>query len=241
TAAQLKAGRFIQQGKGYLLRDDAEYPRRFENFGRFYHQLTQYPYSLKPDGQFRSLLFDELRIQFLELNSAFEIDEYFPERSGIQQSALANALLKANRQVETAKKEGRIKPDASVFRIAVWHHPITGNEKIANDAFVEQLRQDDFKLCLHGHVHEERADLINYIHPRQIHVAGTGSFGAPMRQRPESSPRLYNVIEVARDHRRVRVHTRCLRKDGGAWQPWAVWPGSSGLERRGFYEIEFKG
>ncbi|MEO7632666.1 MAG: TIR domain-containing protein, partial [Blastocatellia bacterium] len=239
TAAQLKEGKFIKQGNGYLLREHAEYPKRFENFARFYHQLTQYPYPLNPEGQFRSLLFDELRIQFLELNSAFEIDEYFPERSGIQQSALANALLKANSQIETAKKEKRIGQDASVFRIAVWHHPITGNEKIVRDAFVEQLRQEEFKLCLHGHIHEERADLVNYIHPRRIHVAGAGSFGAPMRQRPESTPRLYNVIEVARNHRRVRIHTRALRKDGGAWEGWAVWPGSSGSEKRAYYDIEF--
>ncbi|HMY75252.1 MAG TPA: TIR domain-containing protein, partial [Blastocatellia bacterium] len=245
TAAQLREGRFVQQGKGYLLRDDAEYPRRFENYGRFYHQLMQYPFSMKPELQFRSLLFDELRVQFLELNSAFEIDEYFPERSGIHPSALANALMKADSQIEEAKKkktkgESRIKPDASVFRIAVWHHPITGNEKIINDAFVEQLRQADFKLCLHGHVHEERADLIRYTHPRQIHAAGAGSFGAPMRERPEATPRLYNVIEVARDHRWVRIHTRGLRKESGAWEPWAIWPGNSGSERRTFYEIEFK-
>ncbi|MEP7339331.1 MAG: TIR domain-containing protein [Acidobacteriota bacterium] len=240
AAAKLKEGSFIKQGNLYGLRDESEYPKRFENFARFYHQLTQYPYSLKPESQFRSLLFDELRVQFLELNSAFEIDEYFPERSGIQQSALANALLKANAQVETAKREKRIGQDASVFRIAVWHHPITGNEKIVSDAFVEQLRQEEFKLCLHGHVHEERADLVSYIHPRQIHVAGAGSFGAPMRQRPESTPRLYNVIEVARDHSRVRVHTRCLRKDGGAWEGWPVWPGSSEAEKRISYDIRFK-
>ncbi len=236
---RLKPGSYVEQGSGYLLRDDTVYHKRFENYERFFHQLTQHPYALKPDAQFRSLLFDGPRIQFLEINSAWEIDEYFPERSGVNQSALANGLLRANTQIENARREGRIAKDASVLRIAVWHHPITGNEKIASDAFLDQLRQEDFRLCLHGHVHEDRAELIAYTHPRKIYAAGAGSFGAPLRQRPEATPRLYNLIEVWRDHRKGRIHTRCLRKDGGAWEPWAVWPGDDPNQKRGWYEIPF--
>ena len=178
-------------------------------------------------------------MQFLEINSAWEIDEYFPDRSDVNPSALSNGLLRANTQLENARNEGRIARDASVFRIAVWHHPVTGNEKIASDAFLDQLRQEGFKLCLHGHVHEDRAELIGYTHPRKIYAAGAGSFGAPTRQRPESTPRLYNLIEVWRDHRKARIHTRCLRKDGGAWEPWAVWPGGDQNQKRGWYEIPF--
>jgi hypothetical protein len=123
------------------------------------------------------------------------------------------------------------------LRIAVWHHPVTGNDKIAREAFLDQLRQEDFKLCLHGHVHEDRADVVAYLHPRRIHVAGAGSFGAPMMQRPESTPRLYNVIEVSRDHKRIRVHTRCLKKEGGAWEGWAVWPGGRS-KRKTYFDIK---
>ena len=105
--------------------------------------------------------------------------------------------------------------DAEVLRIAVWHHPVTGNEKISDDAFLEQLRQEHVKLCLHGHVHEDRADVIGYLHPRRAaYIAGAGSFGAPVNARPESTPRLYNLLEVWRDHSKIRVHTRSLRKDG---------------------------
>ena len=240
SPANLKEGSFVRQGNGFLLRNEDEYPKRFENFRRFYHQLTQYPYSGEPEAQFRSLLFDEHRLQFLELNSAFQVDEQFLSRSGIDQRALANGLLKANDQVEAARKEGRIGKDDSVLRLAAWHHPVTGNDKIVNDAFLEQLRQAGFRLCLHGHVHEEQAELIGYTHPRQIYTAGAGSFGAPARERPESTPRLYNVLEVSRDHSRVRVHTRCLRKSGGAWEGWAVWPGGKGTERLTYYDIQFK-
>jgi hypothetical protein len=119
---------------------------------------------------------------------------------------------------------------------------VTGNEKIAGDAFLSRLQQAGFKLCLHGHVHDDRADLIGYLHrDRKIHVAGAGSFGAPTSARPESTPRLYNLIEIERDHSRIRVHTRCLRKDGGAWEGWAVWPGGKGTERLTYYDIELRG
>ena len=48
-----------------------------------------------------------------------------------------------------------------MLRIAVWHHPITGNEKIQADSFMGRLLQADVRACLHGHVHEDRADLVN--------------------------------------------------------------------------------
>ena len=172
------------------------------------------------------------------MNSAWEIDRFFRQRSSINDSALSSGLHTAEEQIKKAKAENRIPQNASVLRIAVWHHPITGNEKIEKNAFLDRLRQADFKLCLHGHVHEDRTDVIGYLHPvRKIYIAGAGSFGAPMRERPESIPRLYNVLEIQRDHSKIRVHTRCLRKDGGAWTGWAVWPGEKPTKRRTYYDI----
>jgi NADH:ubiquinone oxidoreductase subunit C len=53
-------------------------------------------------------------------------------------------------------------------------------------------------------------------------------------------PRLYNLLEVARDHSRVRVHTRALSKAEGAWEGWAVWPGATKSERRTWYELALR-
>ena len=236
--AKLATGSYVEQGSLYGLRDDSAYPKRFENFQRFYHQLTQQPYPLKPETQFMSFLYEEHALQFLALNSAWEIDEYFPERSSINHSALVAGLRKANEQIESAHKDGRLEQSSSVFRIATWHHPITGNEKIQSDAFMDQLRKADFKLCLHGHIHEDRADLVGYLHPRRIYVVGAGSFGATAGQRPESTPRLYNLIEVWRDHSKIRVYTRCLMKEGGAWEPWARWPNPTGGDPISHYDID---
>jgi 3',5'-cyclic AMP phosphodiesterase CpdA len=233
-----KAGSYVQQGNGYLLRDDEKYHLRFENFSKFYHTLMQQPYPLKADEQCLAFLFPETRLQFLAMNSAWEIDEYFKERASINEGALSKGLLQADEQLKRAREAGSLSPDASVLRIAVWHHPATGNEKIVADAFLERLRRADVQLCLHGHVHEERTDLIGYLHPtRHIHIAGAGSFGAVAKDRPEATPRLYNLLEVARDHSWVKVHTRSMRKDGGAWEGWAVWPGTSRYENRTYYEI----
>src|SRR4029079_12824861 len=107
---------------------------------------------------------------------------------------------------------------------------------IIDDAFVDSLRKVGVVACLHGHVHEDRADLVGYLHPtRQLHVSGAGSLGAPAPDRPASTPQLYNLIEVAPDRRWLKVHTRARRRPGGPWEPWAVWPGEHPSERRGWY------
>ncbi len=239
--SKLPADNYIKEGKGYLVRNDELYPKRFKNFARFHHQFKQLEYSLKAEEQSLSVLFEETGIQFLALNSAWMIDEYHKGRSGINEKAMAKALIEAGRRIEEAKKAKRMKEDASVLRIAVWHHPATGNEKIADDDFIEKLRKADFKLCLHGHVHEDRTDLVGYLHPaRKLHMAGAGSFGAVAAHRPPSTPRLYNVIEIPRDHSLIRVNTRCMRKESGAWDGWAVWPGENASVKKAFYEIKLK-
>ncbi len=224
---------FLEAGPGYLIRDDTRYAERFKNFSQhFYHPLTQKAYPLAPEEQCIPFFFSESRLQFLAMNSAWEIDEHFTERSSISEQSLTRGLAAANRM------RGELAAGTPLLRIAVWHHPITGNEKIQADAFVNRLLQADVRLCLHGHVHEDRADLVNYLHSeRRIHVMGAGSFGAPTYHRPESVPRLFNLLEVQRDLRQLRVHTRCLRKQGGAWEGWAVWPGKETGEKRTYYDV----
>lgn len=231
----LKSGSYVEQGDGYLLRIEGKYSTRFESFRAFYHELIKEPYPPDAETQCVNFLFSDDRIQFLAMNSAWEIDEYFKERSGINERALARGLRKANEQLQNAGLD----EDAPVLRIAVWHHPVTGDEKITKDSFLEQLQQQRFKLCLHGHVHQDTADLLKYFDVRRrLYVAGAGSFGAPVNRRPESTPRLYNLLELWRNHTKIRIHTRCLRRDGGAWEGSAVWPHpDNDLSRLTYYEI----
>jgi 3',5'-cyclic AMP phosphodiesterase CpdA len=220
TAKEAEENGYIKQGDGYLIRDNAKYPERFKNFAKFYKQFTQRDYLLKPEAQSLSSLFEDTRIQFLLLNSAWEIDEFNIDRSSINPNALQYVLDEANSKIAEAKKEKRLAPDAGVLRLAIFHHPTTGNEKIRNDEFLEHLRQEKVALCLHGHIHEDLADLIFHTHSQQIYAVGAGSFGAIAKHRPESTPNLYNLLEVQRDHSSIRVHTRHKKKKDGAWEVW---------------------
>jgi hypothetical protein len=188
--------------------------------------------------EFEVLLFEDHGLQFLTFNSAWKIDEWFRDRSGLHSSAVARTILAADRTVQEARDAGRLAAQARVLRLAVWHHPLTGNEKIKDDAFAESLARANVTACLHGHVHEDRADLVNHLHPtRKLHVIGAGSLGAPAAHRPESTPQLYNLIEIAPDRSKMTVHTRARRRGQGAWAPWCVWPGASGGQPRPWYEI----
>ncbi|MCY1032644.1 metallophosphoesterase [Corallococcus sp. BB11-1] len=235
----LKPGMFHQTGDVYFVRDEVKYPERFRHFSeRFYHPLMQKEYPLSEKHQCIPFLFSDTHLQFLAMNSAWEIDEHFRDRSSVNDSALSRGLVEAERQVAEARKAGTLAADAKVLRLGVWHHPITGNEKIQADAFMQRLQKADVRVCLHGHVHEDRADLFGYMHPtRRIHVVGAGSFGAPTAGRPESVPRLYNLLTVKRDLSGIRVHTRSLPKQGGSWGPHAVWKGPEKNVMRAFYEV----
>ena len=216
---QLTSGTYFEQQDGILVRIDENYPLRFRNFDEyFFHPLTQVPYPMDFENQGIPYLFSDSGLQFLTFNSCWEVDEWFPERASIHHGSFARGLDAAQKLLGTAADR------SSVLRIAVWHHPVTGNEKIHDVAFVEQLRKASFCAALHGHVHEERPDLVGYQYGRMMHVAGTGSFSSGPGQRPESTPRLYNLLEISPDRTSIKVHTRCQRTEGGTWEGWARWP-----------------
>jgi hypothetical protein len=48
---KLKPGSYVEQGDGFLIREDEKYPARFENFRKFYHELMQQPYPTKVGQQ----------------------------------------------------------------------------------------------------------------------------------------------------------------------------------------------
>lgn len=236
---ELKDGEYVRQGDGVLIRDKQLYPRRFANFSdKFYKFLIQEEYPLDFEEQATPFLFTESNIQLLALNSCWEIDEFFRSRSSICAGALARGLERADEQLRKARGDRAVAVNAKLLRIAIWHHPLNGSDAIKNDAFLDRLRQASFRLCLHGHVHEERTDLIGYTsRSRRLYVAGAGSFNAKPSERPDGIPRLYNLMEIPRDQSEIKVHTRCLRKEGGAWEGWAVWEGESPEQRLTYYKI----
>src|SRR5207247_7449577 len=58
-----------------------------------------------------------------------------------------------------------------------------------------------YRVLLHGDVHEQHDHLLNHLDPDQrIHIVGGGTFGAVAKDRPESTPRLSSLLEVANRH-----------------------------------------
>ena len=91
-----------------------------------------------------------------------------------------------------------------------------------------------------GTVHEEHNDLLNHLDAkRSLHVAGAGSFSSPDPGLPHAIPRLYNLLEIDRDFRRIHVHSRAQKKFDGAFAPYyAIYPASDDPDvRRGDYWI----
>ena len=105
------------------------------------------------------------RLHFLGLNSAWQIDQFRPKRASIHPDALDEGLKS-------------LRENPGYLGIAVWHHAVTGNDKISNDEFLGRLSRFGVRLCLHGDVHELRPDVVSPYSASRIHVVGSGSFGA---------------------------------------------------------------
>jgi GTPase SAR1 family protein len=104
------AGKPIVSGEP---KPNEKYPSRFHRFATFYHNL----YSAKAYREDPALQYDlipaEGGLHFLALNSAWQIDQYYPVRASLNNDALSKALREAG-QVPLG--------------ISVWHHAGGGPE-----------------------------------------------------------------------------------------------------------------
>ena len=124
--------------------------------------------------------------------------------------------------------------------ILVWHHAVTGDRKVADTDSIKRLAEAGYRILLHGDVHVERDDLLHHLDPRQrIHVIGGGAFGAHAHDRPESTPRLYSLLDVSRDQSEVRVVRRRQRTAEGPYEAYAVYPGPDENTKKADYTIAF--
>lgn len=239
-AKGLRDGEWIQEGRLVLGRNPDKYPLRFKPFSdRFYHKFKLQEYPLNYASQGVSIPFWDTGIQFLVFNTCWAIDEFHRRRAGVHPEAVAHALRQAQQQELEARATGRIGVDQPLIRIGVWHHAVVGRWQMDDAEFLGNLQQNQVKIGLHGDVHEMRRDLVRpWSNQGGMHVIGAGSFGANMADRPESVPRLYNVIEIQRDLRSIRVHTREQRLPDGPWDGWHEWTDpTTGLGRVPFYDI----
>lgn len=221
--------RWYVAGDVILAPDPARYPDRFQLFSdALFRRVMGAPYPAELEEQGMCVLFPAPRIQFLSFNSCWAIDQFHRRRAGIHPDAVAHATRLADRQWGEAVAAGQARKGDRPLRIAVWHHAVTGVGLMEDTDFLGHLQNKGVKLGLHGDVHELRREWIAYWHPRSMHVVGAGSFAAPAASRPESVPRLYNLLEVRPSLASVRVHTRWQPKPDGAWKGWCEWPRPDG-------------
>lgn len=222
--------RAVKEGRLFGLPND-KYNERLKEFSdQFYHPLLQKPYPLDPVRQGVAYIFPETKLQFLTLNSCWEIDQFHRTRASVHPGALARLIAEADRQIQQAVVNIDVKPE-DYLRIGVWHHPVADVERgIRNREFLSNLQNNRVRVCLTGDVHDMRRDLVDYWHEKRMHVVGAGSFGSKGRDLSEGSPRLYNLLEISQDFRSIRVHTRQQSKPDGSWRGWNEWPMPDGSE-----------
>jgi 3',5'-cyclic AMP phosphodiesterase CpdA len=223
----------FENGKTVEVKRDEIYPTRFADFDqRFFNPLIDRPYPPDPQKQGMAYSFAADRLQFLALNSCWQIDEFHPKESNINVEALTNALEYADRQARSMK--------APPLRIAVCHHAVTDNDKIRDKRFLELLRSNEVRICLHGDVHEIRREATPSWSDDGIYVIGAGAFGAKDSDRPPSTPLFYNLLRLQGDHSELRVDVRGRDQPGGAWTDWAKWPiaGENPEARFSYYTIK---
>jgi WD40 repeat protein len=194
---------------GGVPKPNDKYNSRFHRFATFYHNLySARPYSDDPAAQF-DLIPGEGGLHFLALNSAWKVDQYYPARASLNNDALSKGLREALKDVPKVP-----------LGIAVWHHAAAGDRKIADTEATKRLADAGFRIVLHGDVHEEHEDALHYLDDaRRIHVVGSGSFGAAAKDRPESTPRSYSLLRIARDLKHVEVERRHQKTAEGPYDP----------------------
>lgn len=237
----LDAGEWVRQGEIILARNPSMYPSRFKAFSDlFYHKFLQVPYPVEYAAQGIAIPFWDTGLQFLTLNSCWSIDQFFRRRASLHPDAVAHVLRQAQTQESAARQSGLLAADAPLLRIGVWHHAVTGPDQMKDVEFLQHLQNNRVRIALHGDVHEMRRELVGSWHDRKLHILGSGSFGARAEDRPESMPRLYNLLEIRRDLRSAIVHTRCQPKPDGSWKGWNEWPRADGSDGGvAYYEIKW--
>lgn len=213
---------------GKTIIDQEKYNNRYLKYSQyFYEPIMGKPYPMDPKKQFEDFIFAEDNLCFLGLNSCWQIDHRYTDRSSI--------CMKAIEASDTIWCDVR-----DYAKIAVWHHPLSGWAAIQDTTFMETLASSGFRACFHGHIHEARNELFSYDAVRNIRMVGAGTFGAVQGERGDGIPCQYNMIEFDRVERVLIVHTRKRENDNGAWQADARWVDRN-HNPKSYYEVDCRG
>ncbi|MDB5307197.1 MAG: hypothetical protein JWO38_1399 [Gemmataceae bacterium] len=231
----LKEGEFVQAGKVCLARDREKWAERFKPFSeKLYQPLHVVPYPADPDSQGQAFDHPGYRLQFLAFNTAWEIDFHFPKRSGLKVEAVLTAIDAAGKLAKGTK----VPP----LRIAVCHHAVMHAEGMKDQDVIDHLTKAGVRLVLHGDVHETNV-VTNPYRWKGMVVLGAGTFGAEAKDRPESTPRMYQVIELMPGEgpggfEWAKIRTRSCPKTTGPWADGDIWPNPDGRGKVSHLDVD---
>ena len=115
-------------------------------FRRVLSQVFQRPYPADYVQQGTAIPFWETGLQFLTLNSCWQIDEFNRKRAGLLPEAVAHAIKQAQKQEEDARKTGKLQAGKPLLRIAVWHHAVAGPEQMKDVDFLGNLQKNGVRI-----------------------------------------------------------------------------------------------
>jgi len=212
---------------GFLVRDHAKSERKFENFSEYFYKKIydgmSYPVSYNCQGMLH--IYPDTEMLFLTLNSCWNIDYYFQDRSSINTESLMCALESLNDDQYS-----------HWVKIAVWHHPLNGPFQIHDKSFVEKLIDKGFQLCMHGHVHQDTEESFRYRYGDRMFVVGAGMVGSPYDTKLPNLPLQYNLLKYDKNSSVIEVETRKKDEINGSWHGDMRWCDSD--EPKSSYTID---
>ena len=221
---ELREGCYLEEsGSVIKVRNEAIYKQKFAHFSRFSQEITGENYPLEYDQQYSLQHLPKQNLLILGLNSAWQIDHYYPSRASINPEVISNVLSQIR----------RISAYENCLKIAVWHHPVNhGSEDCIKECgFMERLAAAGFRLCLHGGIHRAESSSYHY-HYRTggqiINIIGAGKFGVLTQERSSGYPWQYNLLKI--EDSQLTVETRRRDDPNGTWQPDARWFKGSEVE-----------
>lgn len=215
--------------------DDAKvsFSSRFNHFKNIIHKRF-YSDTFPRTGELsvEPRLFPEDRIQFLLLNSCWEIKKEKRDKISINIEARADSFGKAENQVKEALRDGVLRNN-HILRIALFHHPVRGYRELAVRSILkgkelcDSLLRFDTQLCLHGDIHDmNRDEVLDQHHSGEeiLFIAGAGSFSVPRKDLEHAVGNMYSLLEIARDLSIIRVNVRWKKNDESPFTEYPEWP-----------------
>jgi len=190
----------------YLIADPALYERRLEAFWQFFAKFYEgVPGLLDVKAGADACLFSlcDDRIGVAAYNSCHGND-CFAFHGMIRKETVARSHLDLD-------DCGKIFD----LRMAVWHHSIDGPPYRTDYMDVDIVRGmigRGFRLGLYGHQHKTQVAPHEVWLPdrERMAVISAGSLCAGASELPTGVHRQYNVLEIAGDFKRVRIHVRAM-------------------------------